>query len=119
MVKTPILKRRVNFYRALPKKVREPVIEYIEILKKDKLPIDGAIVFGSQAKRSAHKDSDIDLCIISSKFKDPFKAMHYLMMKSYQVNASIEPHPYSPKYFVSEDPLVWEIKKIGIEVPLQ
>lgn len=97
------------------------MLEYLEILKKDKLPIEAAIVFGSQAKKTAHKDSDIDVCIISSspKFKDPFKAMHYLMMKSYKIGAYIEPHPYHPKYFVNEDPLVWEIKQTGIEVPIK
>ena len=100
----------------LPKKVKRDVKEYIAILKKDKLPIKKVIVFGSQAKRTTRPGSDIDVCIISPKFKDNFKALHYLLMKSYQVKASIEPHPYHPKDFVDEDPLVWEIKRTGIPI---
>ena len=100
----------------LPKKVKKEVLDYIEILKKDKLPIKEVIVFGSQAKKQARQWSDIDVCVISPKFKDSFKALHYLLMKSYQVKAIIEPHPYHPQDFVNEDPLVWEIKKTGVRV---
>ena len=66
--------------------------------------------------KKAHKWSDIDVCIISPEFKDYFKALHYLLKKSYQIKAIIEPHPYHPKDFVNEDPLVWEIKKTGVEI---
>lgn len=100
----------------LPKKVREDVKDYIEVLEKDRLPIDKVIVFGSQAKKTSRRESDIDVCVISPKFKDKFKALHYLLMKSYELKALIEPHPYHPKDFVNEDPLVWEIKKTGITV---
>ena len=100
----------------LPKKVKREVLDYIEILKKDKLPIKEVIVFGSRVKGQAHKWSDIDVCVISSKFKDSFDALHYLLRKSYQIEAIIEPHPYHPKDFVDEDPLVWEIKKTGVRV---
>jgi len=100
----------------LPKKVKKSVKEYINILKYDGLPIKKVIVFGSQAKRTNRKNSDIDVCIFSPKFNDSFKALHYLLMKSYEVEALIEPHPYHPKEFINEDPLVWEIKKTGITV---
>ncbi|MFH1192264.1 MAG: nucleotidyltransferase domain-containing protein [bacterium] len=98
----------------LTKKVKNAVEEYINILKKDKLPINKIIVFGSQVKKTARKDSDIDVCVISSKFKDNFKALHYLLMKSYEVDGTIEPHPYHPKDFIEDDPLVWEIKRTGV-----
>lgn len=42
--------------------------------------------------------------------------MRYLLLKSYNIDAIIEPHPYHPRDFVNEDPLVWEIKKTGIEI---
>lgn len=100
----------------LPTKVKKDVKDYIEILKEDKLPIDKVIVFGSQVKKMSRPESDIDVCVISPKFKDKFKALHYLLMKSYELKALIEPHPYHPKDFVNEDPLVWEIKKTGIAV---
>lgn len=101
----------------LSKKVKKSVKDYITLLKKDNLPIERVIVFGSQAKKKAHTWSDIDVCLISSKFRDKFAALHYLLKKSYELRAPIEPHPYHPKDFVNEDPLVWEIKNTGISIP--
>jgi predicted nucleotidyltransferase len=103
--------------KTVPKKVEKNIKAYIDILKADKLPISRVILFGSRAKGRQHKCSDIDLCVISPEFKDPFKAMHYLLLKSYNIDAIIEPHPYHPRDFVNEDPLVWEIKQTGIEMP--
>lgn len=100
----------------LPKRIRKTVKEYIKVLKEDKLPINKVIVFGSQAKMTTRRWSDIDVCIISPKFKDKFKALHYLLLKSYEIDAPIEPHPYHPKNFINEDPLVWEIKKTGVTI---
>lgn len=102
--------------KSLAKKIENEVKDYISILKKDKIPIKQVIVFGSQTKNTAHPDSDIDVCVISPSFKDKFKALHYLLMKTDVMNSSIEPHPYHPKDFIDEDPLVWEIKKTGVKI---
>lgn len=102
--------------KKLTKKIENDVKNYISILKKDKIPIKKVIVFGSQAKNTARPDSDIDVCVISPKFKDKFKALHYLLMKTYTLDSLIEPHPFHPKDFVDQDPLVWEIKKTGVRV---
>src|SRR4030043_606028 len=98
----------------ITRKVKKTVDEYIDVLKKDKLPINKVIIFGSQVKHRARRDSDIDVCVISPKFKDDFEALHYLLMKSYEVDGLIEPHPFHPKKFVDADPLVWEIKRTGV-----
>ncbi|MFA6296923.1 MAG: nucleotidyltransferase domain-containing protein [Patescibacteria group bacterium] len=99
----------------MTKKVKKSIEQYINILKKDNLPINEVILFGSQAKDQAHEWSDIDICVISPKFKDSFKALHYLLKKSYEVEDNIiEPHPFNPKDFSNNnDPLVWEIKQTG------
>lgn len=102
--------------KKISKKVENEVKNYINVLKKDRIPIKQVIVFGSQVKNTAQPYSDIDVCIISPHFKDKFDALHYLLMKSYTINYFIEPHPYHPKDFVDEDPLVWEIKKTGVKV---
>lgn len=105
--------------KKISKKIEKNINIYIDILKKDKVPIKKVILFGSSVKGKRHKWSDIDLCVISPKFKNQFDATHYLLMKSYGIDAIIEPHPYHPRDFVNEDPLVWEIKKTGIEIPLK
>lgn len=103
--------------KTLPKKIKRAIQEYLEILKKDGLPIRKVFVFGSWAKGKAHKWSDIDLCIISPKFKNFDQALDYLWSKRIiKEDTHIQPVGYPPKDFVDESPLVWEIKKTGIEI---
>ncbi|TSC51984.1 MAG: DNA polymerase, beta domain-containing protein, partial [Parcubacteria group bacterium LiPW_72] len=82
----------------------------------DKVPLKRVIVFGSYAKGIQRKWSDIDVCLVSPKFQDKIKAFVYLLKKANKAQSRIEPHPFHPNDFVNEDPLVWEIKKDGIEV---
>ena len=101
------------------KKVKKIAKKYINFLKKDGLLIKQALLFGSYAKKKAHKYSDIDLCVISPKFKDMFEATRYLLQKrrSIDVENGIEPIGYNPKDFAEkENPLVWEIHKTGIKI---
>lgn len=100
----------------LSPKVKKEVSDYVKILKQDKIPLKRVIVFGSYATGVQHKWSDIDVCLISSKFQDKIKSFVYLLKKANEVKSKIEPHPFHPNDFVNEDPLVWEIKKNGIEV---
>ena len=106
--------------KKIPKKVEKEIKEYIEALHEDKLPIKKVILFGSYAKGTQHKWSDIDLCIISPKFKDFFEAMQYLWLKRVSDKGlTIEPVGFSPKDFKDEyDSLVDEIKNTGVEIPV-
>ena len=101
------------------KKAKIIARDYVNFLEKDGLPIKQALLFGSYAKGKQHKDSDIDICIISPKFKDHFKAIQYLLRqrRSSDVDMGIEPVGYSPQDFAEdENPFVWEIKKTGIRI---
>lgn len=104
--------------KRIPKKVESKVLEFVNILKQDKLPINKVFVFGSFAKGVPHKWSDIDVCVVSPKFKDWFDALEYLWLKRpFDVNLSIEPVGFNPKDFRSPDSaLVQEIKQHGIEI---
>lgn len=104
--------------KRIPKRLEKKIDEYIEILKKDKLPINKVILFGSYAKGTQHKWSDVDLCIISSKFKNPFKAMDYLWQRTiFDMKYTIEPIGFSPKDFNDKySSLIHEIKTNGIEI---
>lgn len=108
--------------KRIPKKVENKILDFVKILKQDKLPIKKVILFGSYAKSRQHKWSDIDVCVVSSKFKDPWRALQYLWSKrNFDVKYTIEPVGYHPEDFkgFSLSPLVDEIKKTGIEVNLQ
>ena len=104
--------------KRIDKKIKEQIKDYVLTLKKDKLPISEVILFGSQAKGQAQKWSDIDLCIISPKFKGKIDSFEYLWTRrnTRHVKHMISPVGFHPKDFVDEDPLVWEIKKTGIKV---
>ncbi len=105
--------------KTLPKKVKRNIDKYIDLLKKDNLPIQKVILFGSYAKGTQHKWSDIDLCVISPKFKNAWKALGYLWEKRTDDKTPvIEPVGFSPKDFEDEDALIHEIKKTGIEIKI-
>jgi predicted nucleotidyltransferase len=99
-------------------KIIDHVQAYLDVLEKEKLPIERVFLFGSHAKKKARRWSDIDVCIISPKFRDRCHAIDYLWRKrrDEDVEHGIEPVGFHPKDFIDEDPLAWEIKTTGIEI---
>ncbi len=105
--------------KTIPKKIKEEIADYIQILKDDKLPIERVILFGSYAKGKQHKWSDIDLCIISPKFKNSWQALQYLWSKRIKDSGlTIEPMGFNPKDFKNNDSLIYEIQRAGIEIKI-
>ena len=109
--------------KKIPAKIRKNVNQYLTALRRDKLPIKEAILFGSFAKGKQKKWSDIDICIVSTKFKSRSDAISYLWRKKHEMkdgailrDHDLEPIGYNPKDFINEDPLVWEIKNYGIRI---
>lgn len=100
------------------KKVKAYVGEYVAALQKDGLPIERVFLFGSCAKGHPRKWSDIDVCIISTRFGKNVDALEYLWTKRRRedVMRGIEPVGFHPREFVDDKPLVWEIKSSGIEI---
>lgn len=92
------------------------VRNYIRKLHDDNLPIQEVRIFGSRVRGEDHRDSDIDVCIVSPKFTSRMDAVRYLWSKRdrNEILQGLEPIGYSPKGFIDEDPLVWEIKQTGI-----
>jgi len=103
--------------KTLDRKVKQAVLQYIQALKDDHLPLKEVFVFGSRAKGTAHRDSDIDVAVISPQLKSAAWSTKYLLKKAHALRDTqftIEPHAFHPSTFVDENPLVWEIKKDGI-----
>lgn len=93
------------------------VLNYVNLLEREKFPVKEAYLFGSFAKGQAHNGSDIDICIVSSKFNpNRDKDRFFLWRKVRDVDYRIEPVGFSPADFVEQDPLVYEIKNFGIRV---
>ena len=105
--------------KRIPKKIENKILSYVKDLKKDNLPINKVILFGSHAKGTPHKYSDIDLCVVSPKFKDFIDDTQYLFIKRKDnTMPHIEPIGLSSKDFKEPSMLAKEIKKYGIEVKI-
>ncbi|MBU1104888.1 nucleotidyltransferase domain-containing protein [Candidatus Parcubacteria bacterium] len=76
------------------------------------------ILFGSYAKGTASKNSDIDVCVVSRAFgKDEFSETSDLFKIAWRTSPNIEPIAMNPGRFNDPfDPLCVEIKKYGIPV---
>lgn len=103
------------------KQIEKIVKEYAGLLMADGFIIEKILLYGSYAKGTPRRDSDIDICIISDTFgKNPIEEGKYLFRKLWLMeNANIEPVGYSPEYFYNkhnQSPLINEIKKTGIEL---
>jgi predicted nucleotidyltransferase len=93
-----------------------------KIAQRDNIPVSKAFVFGSYANGKARRKSDLDLCIVSPKFKDTLEAAAYFRTKIYTENLlkhiPIDLIVYEPKNFKQTSPLVYEILKTGREIKL-
>lgn len=78
--------------------------------------VEAAYLYGSQARGTATRWSDIDVAVISPDFGDLFQERLLLMRLAAQVDDRIEPHPFRPADFDPAAPLVGEIRRTGVRV---
>jgi len=93
--------------------------QYLRFLLANGYHIKKTYLYGSYAKGNYHKDSDIDLVIVSrdftgNRFKDSLKLMELCR----NIDSRIEPMPYRPEDFNDSDPLVIEVKATGEEIKI-
>lgn len=88
------------------------VQKFLAKLSKQNIHIDSAYLFGSYAKGTENKWSDIDVAVISPDITDDRLEERIRFSKfSSDIDTKIGSVPFRPDTFVDEDPLVWEIKK--------
>lgn len=83
---------------------------------KNEIRIDKVFLFGSYAKGTSSKYSDIDLAIVSRDFEgvrffDRKRLIKYIV----KVNTDIQLHPFKLEDFTTDDPFVEEIIRTGIQ----
>ena len=102
--------------RTIDREIMESINKYIEKISKY-YKIEAIILFGSYAKGTQNEDSDIDIAIISSDFKDIFDDMADLIGYTWKIDTRIEPHPISKEdYDKIATPFVQEVIDTGIKV---
>ena len=102
--------------KTIDREIIESINKYIEKISKY-YKIEAIILFGSYAKGTQNEDSDIDIAIISSDFKDIFDDMADLIGYTWKIDTRIEPHPISKEdYDKIATPFVKEVVDTGIKV---
>lgn len=103
--------------KQIPFAISPLVWGYIYTLKKQGTVINSAYLFGSWAKGTQHKDSDIDLAIVSPMFTSWHKKTQRLAKAKYLDLVDVEPHGFHPKDFKPEEnPVAYEVVKHGIKI---
>ena len=101
---------------------KKDLIEYISnyLAECNKLGVHfkKVFLFGSYARNTAHKWSDIDLALVSDDFTGlPLDDWDKIAAANIKYT-DIEPHSFNTTYFEESDPFIEEIKKTGTELKL-
>ena len=102
----------------IPESIQKIIEEYIANLSKQ-IPIKKVILFGSYAKGTTHKYSDVDIAIFSDYFKDMSRidGIYFLLLNAADYDIDIEPQPFTMDEYEQPVGLVNEILRTGIELP--
>jgi predicted nucleotidyltransferase len=88
---------------------------YLEELKRNHIPVQQAILFGSYANGNSREESDIDIAVISTAFTgDRFDDRRKIVPLRRKIDNRIEPIPFRPEDFNEGGILADVIKKTGI-----
>ncbi len=102
---------------SLPPQIRKTIKKYLEELKKNNIPVDEVILFGSYARGDYHEYSDIDLLLVSPIFKGKrIEDKDKIREITLKISSAIEILPCSREQFENKDPLIEEIVKTGIKI---
>lgn len=98
--------------------IRKKILDFSDLLKKSGIKVDQIILYGSYAKGVSRNESDIDLCVVSSKFTQNtdhyFKKIWHLAAR---IDSSLEPIPFTLGELTNRySTLSNEIKKHGIRI---
>jgi predicted nucleotidyltransferase len=92
-------------------------VERFLAVVRQRLRVDAAYLYGSQAVGSARPWSDIDVAVISPDFsEDLFQERVILMQWAAEIDDRIEPQPFTPERFGPNDPLAHEIARHGVRL---
>ncbi len=101
----------------IPKKTRLIIDHFITELAKNNIKIEQAILFGSYAQGTYNDWSDIDIAIVSQAFEgERYKDKNKIRKIKLHISSDLEPIPYTPAEFNTEDPFVKQIMDTGVRI---
>ena len=90
------------------------VASFLERLNTEGIQVAAAYLFGSQLTGKADEWSDIDVAVVSPQISDDrFEERVKLTRIAFSFDERIEPLPFNPESFTSDDPLVRQILHTG------
>jgi predicted nucleotidyltransferase len=96
--------------------VMASVQQFLAVVRQ-RLRVEAAYLYGSQAVGSARPWSDIDVAVISPDFSDNlFEDRVVLMRWAAAIDDRIEPQPFTPDRFGPNDPLANEISHSAVRL---
>lgn len=97
---------------------KKVVQNFVKQLRKNRFPFERVYLFGSFAKNSQTKWSDIDVCVISSKFagKQWDESERKLWILRRATDSRIEPIGMTSRELRGSSPLAEEIRETGVRV---
>ena len=90
---------------------------YVQELKRNKIRVTRAYLYGSYVNGTAHRDSDIDILVVSPRFTgvrflDSYKIARYC----WNVDLRISPLAYHPRNFKKDYVIPYEALTNGIRI---
>lgn len=100
-----------------PEHVIEKVREFLSVLQAENFTITMAYLYGSHTAETAHRDSDIDVAIVSPDLSgDRLEDWCQLNRVATCIDVRMEVIGFRPEQFRDEHPLVWEVKTKGVRL---
>ena len=102
--------------KIISREIMESIEKYIAKISQY-YKIEAIILFGSYAKGTENEDSDIDIAVISSDFKNIIQDGADLIGFTWKIDTRIEPHPIRTEDYENiATPFVQEVINTGIKV---
>ncbi len=101
----------------VPNHILKSIKEYIKILNENGFTIQQAILFGSSVNGKYNELSDIDVALVSDRFEGiRFNDRNLIRKYKFNINADIEPMPFTKADFTKNNPFVKEILETGLRI---
>jgi len=83
----------------------ETVRLYLRVVRKNGIPVSYGVLYGSQARGTAHENSDIDLLVVSPHFdgKKNFDEVNMLWRLTARTDSRVEPIPVGEREWKEDD----------------
>jgi uncharacterized protein len=102
----------------IPEEIKDAVYRFIDLLSQ-RITIDRVVIYGSYAKGSHTKYSDVDIAVFSPDFngKSPIACTTLLFsIARYIEDVCLEPIGFGNDVWFEDNPFVQEIKRTGNEI---